>query len=78
MFIRLKCVYAELSSPPITLSIPLPWSRYMSATYKWLISFVVILVLLFFAVDTWICNKWVYHDFGAGIDRRLSCFWKSP
>ncbi|MEY4113285.1 MAG: hypothetical protein RL082_1792 [Pseudomonadota bacterium] len=50
----------------------------MSAAHKWLISFVVILVCLFFAVDTWICNKWVYHDFAAGIDRRLSCFWKSP
>ncbi|MEY3484929.1 MAG: hypothetical protein RLZZ586_652 [Pseudomonadota bacterium] len=50
----------------------------MSAAHKWLISFVLILALLFFAVDTWICNKWVYHDFAAGIDRRLSCFWKSP
>ena len=50
----------------------------MSAAHKWLISFVVILVCLFFVVDTWICNQWVHHDFAAGIDRRLSCFWKSP
>ena len=50
----------------------------MSAAHKWLISFLVILVCLFFVVDAWICNQWVYHDFAAGIDRRLSCFWKSP
>ncbi|NBV81028.1 MAG: hypothetical protein EBR64_04845 [Burkholderiaceae bacterium] len=67
-----------LSSPPIYLHQYSSRSRYMSAAHKLLISFVVILALLFFAVDTWICNKWVYHDFAAGIDRRLSCFWKSP
>ena len=66
-----------MSTPELFINFS-PTEPYMSATYKWLISFIVILALLFFAVDTWICNKWVYHDFAAGIDRRLSCFWKSP
>jgi hypothetical protein len=28
-------------------------------------------------IDQGICNKWVYHDYAAGMDRKLSCFWKS-
>ena len=40
---------------------------------------VIFLIFLGLAllIDQGICNKWVYHDYAAGMDRKLSCFWKS-
>ena len=48
----------------------------MNASLKWLLVFLVVVLLVLIAVDQFMCNRWVYHDFAAGIDRRLSCFWK--
>ena len=42
---------------------------------KWLMVLTTLL-LLFILVDQGICNRWVYHDYAAGIDRRLECFWR--
>lgn len=38
--------------------------------------FALILLGLLWLIDRGICNQWVYHDYAAGIDRRLECFWK--
>jgi hypothetical protein len=48
----------------------------MNASLKWALVFLVLVLLVLIVVDQFICNRWVYHDFAAGIDRRLSCFWK--
>ncbi|WP_173955970.1 hypothetical protein [Polynucleobacter tropicus] len=45
-------------------------------TLKWLIAFAILGLALFVLVDQGICNRWVYHDYAAGIDRRMECFWK--
>ena len=45
-------------------------------TLKWLIAFAVLALTLFVLVDQGICNRWVYHDYAAGIDRKMECFWK--
>jgi len=52
----------------------------MKPMYKKLMRGVVILLIflgLALLIDQGICNKWVYHDYAAGMDRKLSCFWKS-
>ena len=48
----------------------------MNPSLKWLLIFFVLVLLTLIAVDQFMCNRWVYHDYAAGIDRRLSCFWK--
>jgi hypothetical protein len=48
----------------------------MNASLKWLLIFLGLVILVMITVDQFICNKWIYHDFAAGIDRRMSCFWK--
>jgi hypothetical protein len=47
----------------------------MKHLYKYLISALIVLGLAL-SIDQWICNKWTYHDYAAGIDRKLACFWK--
>jgi hypothetical protein len=41
---------------------------------------ILILALMLFGliwfIDHGLCNHWVYHDYAAGIDRRLACFWQ--
>jgi hypothetical protein len=48
----------------------------MNDSLKWALVFIALVLLVLIVVDQFICNRWVYHDFAAGIDRRLSCFWK--
>jgi hypothetical protein len=48
----------------------------MNTTLKWLLILATVFVALLILVDQGICNRWVYHDYAAGIDRRLECFWK--
>ena len=48
----------------------------MNNLLKWIIALATLLLLLFVLIDQGICDRWVYHDYAAGIDRRLECFWK--
>jgi hypothetical protein len=48
----------------------------MNTSLKWALIFFALALILLIAVDQFICSKWVYHDYAAGIDRRMSCFWK--
>ena len=54
----------------------LSYAPTMKPFYKYLIS-VIIFLGLALSIDQFICNKWVYHDYAAGMDRKLACFWKS-
>ncbi|WP_215309385.1 hypothetical protein [Polynucleobacter sp. Adler-ghost] len=47
----------------------------MKHVYKYLLSALAVLGLALF-IDQGICNQWVYHDYAAGMDRKLSCFWR--
>jgi hypothetical protein len=48
----------------------------MNISLKWSLIFLALELILLIAVDQFICSKWVHHDYAAGIDRRMSCFWK--
>jgi hypothetical protein len=48
----------------------------MNISLKWSLIFLALVILVLITVDQFICSKWVYHDYAAGIDRRMSCFWK--
>jgi hypothetical protein len=48
----------------------------MNASMKWLLAALILCLTVFLAIDQLVCNQWIYHDYAAGIDRRLSCFWK--
>lgn len=48
----------------------------MNNLLKWIMAMATLLLLLFGLIDQGICDRWVYHDYAAGIDRRLECFWK--
>ena len=48
----------------------------MNNLLKWIMALATLLLLLFELIDQGICDRWVYHDYAAGIDRRLECFWK--
>ncbi|NDA74333.1 MAG: hypothetical protein EBX69_13060 [Betaproteobacteria bacterium] len=39
------------------------------------LGFFVALGLLWFLTDRLICDRWMYHDYATGSDRRLSCPW---
>ena len=43
---------------------------------QWLVVFALLGLALFVLVDQGICHRWVYHDYAAGIDRKMECFWK--
>jgi len=48
----------------------------MNASMKWLFAALILCLTVFLTIDQLVCNQWIYHDYAAGIDRRLSCFWK--
>lgn len=47
----------------------------MKDSIKWLAVVLILFFVIFVSVDKLLCNKWKYHDYAAGIDRSLSCFW---
>lgn len=53
----------------------LSYALTMKPFIKYLISALVFLCLAL-SIDQFICNKWVYHDYATGMDRKLACFWK--
>jgi len=66
-----------LSVTIINKGVSMGWmSPILNASLKWLLIFLALVTLILITVDQFVCNKWIYHDFAAGIDRRLSCFWK--
>jgi hypothetical protein len=66
-----------LSVTIINKGVSMGWtSPILNASLKWLLIFLALVALVLISVDQFVCNKWIYHDFAAGIDRRLSCFWK--
>jgi hypothetical protein len=66
-----------LSVTIINKGVSIGWmSPILNASLKWLLIFLALVALVLISVDQFVCNKWIYHDFAAGIDRRLSCFWK--
>jgi len=66
-----------LSVTIINKGVSMGWmSPTLNASLKWLLIFLALVALVLISVDQFVCNKWIYHDFAAGIDRRLSCFWK--
>lgn len=48
----------------------------MGKALKWILILLALFVALWVLIDQGICNRWVYHDYAAGIDRKLECFWK--
>lgn len=48
----------------------------MQPIIKWLLALVIGLVVLSLGIDRLMCNRWIYHDYAAGIDRKMSCFWR--
>ncbi|QWD63711.1 hypothetical protein [Polynucleobacter sp. MWH-UH2A] len=48
----------------------------MNSSIKWLFAILALFLMIFIVIDQLVCGKWIYHDYTAGIDRRLSCFWK--
>lgn len=48
----------------------------MNASIKLLIVALVLFLAVFLLIDQLVCNNWIYHDYAAGIDRRVSCYWK--
>ncbi|CAM8650333.1 MAG: hypothetical protein ACK5F1_01360 [Burkholderiales bacterium] len=48
----------------------------MSNNVKLVLLLVAGLAAVFLFIDQVVCNRWSYHDYAAGIDRRFICPWQ--